>query len=106
MKKRRKKVTIAFVLVGIAIYFLAVFPTRSFLLQRQQVRSTVAKVKAMEASNQALQKQVNAMNSPSEIASIARSEYGLIKPGEKAFVVLPPSKSTTTTTTQVKSSKK
>lgn len=105
MKRRKKKLTIAIALVGIAVYFLAVFPTRSFLLQRQQVKSTVAKVKSMQSSNQTLQKQVNAMNSPSEIASIARSEYGLVKPGEKAYVVLPPSKSTTTTT-QVKSSKK
>lgn len=102
---RRKKLTIAIALVGIAVYFLAVFPTRSYLLQRQQVKATVAKVKAMQSSNQALQKQVNAMNSPSEIASIARSDYGLVKSGEKAFVVLPPSKSTTTTT-QARTSKK
>lgn len=98
MFKRGKKLTIALVIVGIAVYLLAVFPTRSYLLQRNQVKNTIAQVKAVQSSNQALQKKIDSMNSPSEIAHIARSQYGLIKPGEKAYVILPPSNSTTTTT--------
>ncbi len=98
MFKRGKKLTIALVVVGIAVYLLAVFPTRSYLLQRSQVRNTIAQVRAVESSNQTLQKKIDSMNSPSQIEQIARSHYGLIKPGEKAYVVLPPKDSTTTTT--------
>ena len=98
MFKYGKAVTIAVALIGIAVYLLAVFPTRSFLLQRQQVKSTVSQVTAVQNSNQTLQKEIGSMNSPSEIENIARSQYGLVKPGEKAFVVLPPSSSTTSTT--------
>lgn len=73
------------------MYLLAVFPTRSYLLQRSQVKNTIAQVKAVKSSNEAIQQEINALNSPSEIGRIARSQYGLVMPGEKAFVVLPPS---------------
>ncbi len=98
MFKYGRVVTIAVALIGIAVYLLAVFPTRSFMLQRQQVKSTVSQVRAIQNSNQILQQKIGSMNSPSVIENIARSQYGLIKPGEKAFVVLPPSSSTTSTT--------
>ena len=98
MLKRGRVVTIVLALVGITVYLLAVFPTRSYLIQRSQVNGTVSQVKSMENSNQALQGKINSMNSPSEIESIARSQYGLVKPGEKAYVVLPPSSPTSSTT--------
>lgn len=91
-------VTIAVALIGVTVYLLAVFPTRSFILQREQVKNTVSQVRAVTHSNQTLQKEIDSMNSPSEIENIARSQYGLVKPGEKAFVVLPPSSTTTSTT--------
>lgn len=97
MVKRSRKVTILVALLGLAVYLLAVFPTRSYLLQRSQVRHVVTQVNAVQSSNAQLQHQIDSMNSPSEIEKIARSQYGLIKPGEKAFVVLPPATTTTTT---------
>jgi cell division protein FtsB len=98
-------VTVAIALIGVTVYLLAVFPTRSYLIQRNQVKNSVSQVKAVEESNQALQKQINSMNSPSEIEKIARSQYGLVKPGEKAFVVLPPTPTTSTTVLGAGSSK-
>ncbi|NNN20090.1 MAG: septum formation initiator family protein [Acidimicrobiaceae bacterium] len=106
MIRRRRVVTIAIALVGITVYLLAVFPTRSYLLQRGQVKKTVAQVKLVENSNKTLQNQINSMNSPSVIENLARSQYGLVKPGEKAFVVLPPTSSTTSTTAAKKAGTK
>lgn len=97
MLTRSRKVTILVALLGVAVYLLAVFPTRSYLLQRSQVRHTISQVNAVQGANAQLQRQINSMNSPSQIENIARSQYGLVKPGEKAFVVLPPTTSTTTT---------
>lgn len=103
--RRSRVVTLLIALVGLTVYLLAVFPTRSYLLQRSQVRNTISQVKAVENSNNALQGQINSMNSPSEIESVARSQYGLIKPGEKAFVVLPPNSPTTSTSTPASTNK-
>ena len=97
MIRRSRVVKILIALVGITVYLLAVFPARSYLIQRGQVKNTISQVRAVEKSNQVLQEKINSMNSPSEIETIARSQYGLVKPGEKAFVVLPPTASTTTT---------
>lgn len=90
-------------LVGVAVYLLAVFPTRSFLLQRDQVKKAETQFQSVQQANVSLQNKINSMNSPTQIERIARSQYGLVKPGEKAFVVLPPASTTTTTVAKSKS---
>lgn len=93
---KRRRVTILLVLLGLAVYLLAVFPTRSYLLQRAQVRHTESQLNTVVSSNQSLQRKIDSMNSPSQIENVARSQYGLVKPGEKAYIVLPPPSTTTT----------
>jgi cell division protein FtsL len=87
-------------LVLVAILFLFVFPTRSFLAQRHQIGAAQHDLDVLQAQNRKLENEAALLKTPAEIERIARTEYGMTRPGEQAYAVVPaPTPSTTTTTT-------
>jgi len=87
---------LAVVLVGVLFGF--VYPTRTFLDQRSATQTAQAHLDLLRAQNAQLADQARKLNDDAEIARIARELYGLVKPGEQPFVILPVSPTTTTTT--------
>ena len=83
----------------IAGMFLFVFPTRSYLAQQRQVRTTRHSVEVLEAQNSELAREARELQSPGEIERLARVEFNMVLPGEQAYNVLPPASAATTTTT-------
>jgi cell division protein FtsB len=85
----------------VAMMFLFVFPTRSYLAQKRQVGRAAHAVKVLEAQNAVLAQEAKRLKTPSEIERLAREQFNLIRPGEQAYnvVVAPASPSVTTTTT-------
>lgn len=73
---------VAFLLVG-------VFPTRTFLAQRASTNDAARQVAALRARNKALGTQIDRLQTPEEIERIARQEYGMVRPGEEAYAILP-----------------
>ena len=74
-------------LVGLAIVLAGVFPFRQLIAQERLVDNTRAQLEALEAENELLQEQIDAVQSPAELERIAREQYGMSRPGETIYVV-------------------
>ncbi len=77
----------AVVLAGALL--LMVLPTRTYLQQRSRAAALEHQLSEAEARNAELQARVTLLDTPAEIERIARQQYGLVKPGEQAYAVLP-----------------
>jgi cell division protein FtsL len=86
-------------LVFVAMMFLFVFPTRSYLAQQGQVRTARHAVAVLRAQNEQLAREAKRLQTPAEIERLARSQFNMACPGEQAYNVVPPRGVATTTTT-------
>jgi hypothetical protein len=73
-------------IAALAVY---VFPTRTWLDQRAALAETEAELHELRAEREALEQRVTELDSDGQIEEIARSQYGLVLPGEEAYAVLP-----------------
>ena len=80
-------------LVGgaILVVFLVagVFPTRTYLHQRDAIAAEEAKVAVLSAENEKLTVKVDRLHTDAEIERLAREQYNLVRPGEEAYAILP-----------------
>ncbi len=65
------------------------FPVRTLLSQRHQLTTTSAQVAALRADNRALSAEAAHLASGPTIDGLARSDFGFVQPGQKAYTVLP-----------------
>ena len=88
----RTRLAVAFLGSTVVVVFLAVavFPTRLWLGQRQEIADAQHRVAVLDHTNAALKKRVQELDSDSAIERIAREQHNLVKPGEDAYAVLPP----------------
>ena len=94
--RRAWPVLVAVVLIG--LLFVAVFPTRTWLSQRQETAAATEQLQVLTKENTKLTARVKALRSDDEIERLAREQYNLVKPGEEAYALLPGPSSATTTT--------
>jgi cell division protein FtsB len=73
----------------LALLVLVVFPTRSYLRERGNMNSAAHQLQALNAQNRQLTDQIGRLTSDSEIERLARKDYGLVKPGEEAYAIVP-----------------
>ena len=85
-------------LVLVAMMFLFVFPTRSYLAQQRQVRNARHAVSVLHAQNAQLATEAKRLQTPEEIERLARSQFNMVFPGEQAYNVVPARGVATTTT--------
>ena len=85
------------VVVG-GIVFLFVLPGRTWLDQGRAMSKSERQLAVLSQENQALTKRAADLQSTAYVEQLARQEYGLVLPGEKAYGILFPAESTTTTT--------
>jgi cell division protein FtsB len=83
------KITMA-VLVIVGAMYLFAYPARTYLAQKQAIAVQERTISVLKAEDSKLAGDSSALQSPATIARIARQEYGLVKPGQQAFMVLPP----------------
>ena len=86
---RRQGWVVAAAVVVIGVLFVAVFPTRTWLAQRQDLEATERKVAVLAAQNASLEARVTRLNTDAEIERLAREQYNLVRPGEEAYAILP-----------------
>ena len=77
------------VLVIVGILFVAVLPTRTLLQQRRDTKAATAELRELRERNAALEERARRLRDPREIEQLAREQYGLVRPGEEPYVVLP-----------------
>jgi cell division protein FtsB len=82
-------VLVALVVVGGFVFAFAL-PGRTYLEQRRDVRRAEQRVQVLEQETAKLDRRAGELQTPEEIERIAREQYGLAKPGETAFAILPP----------------
>jgi len=77
-------------LAALAFTVSGVFPFRQLIQQRQQVDAASQQLDTLRAENDRLAEELDALHTDDEIERIAREQYGLVRPGEEAFVVIVP----------------
>jgi cell division protein FtsB len=77
------------VLVIVGILFVAVLPTRTLLQQRRDTKAATAELRELRERNAELEERASRLRDPREIEQLAREQYGLVRPGEEPYVVLP-----------------
>ena len=77
----------ALVLLG-AMYLFA-FPARTYLAQKQDIAVQERTIAVLNSENAKLAHERSALQRDATIEEIARQEYGLVKPGQQAFMVVP-----------------
>jgi cell division protein FtsB len=87
----RRKATVraalgSVVLVGLLFAF--VYPTRTFLDQRADTNRARAQLELLRSENERLAQETKKLQSDSEIERRGRA-YGLVRPGERPFVIIP-----------------
>jgi cell division protein FtsB len=84
-----------FLVVGLVIALMsamAIGPTRQLLAQRDRISGMEDELHDIESSNRQLEDRIARLNDPDYLEQQARAQSGLVRPGEKAFVVMPPSR--------------
>ena len=77
-------------IVVVGVLFLLVFPARTYLGQRRSLAAAEHRVSVLSGENATLDQRVAKLQDQAEIERIAREQYGLVKPGEEAYAILPP----------------
>jgi cell division protein FtsB len=78
------------VVVALALILFLVLPTRTWLGQRASIGDTTHRLGVLNQENDALANRVAALQTPEEIERVARQQYGMVRPGEQAYTVVPP----------------
>ena len=89
VERRRAR---AIVLAAAVFAFVVVFftlPWSVMASQHQQLASDSSQVTALESENRALSAQAGALADPAAAAGLAREDYGLVRPGQRAYAILP-----------------
>ncbi|MHB1533755.1 MAG: FtsB family cell division protein [Acidimicrobiales bacterium] len=73
----------------VGVIFLFVLPGRTLLSQQHTIARTSAQISMLTHENAQLRARVAQLRSDTQIEQIARQEYGLVMPGQQAYVIVP-----------------
>ncbi len=85
---RARQIFVAAFFGSIALLALE-FPLHTLLNQRSQISQVASELSTVRSHNVALNSDISSLSKSSRIASIAHEEYGLVKPGQRSYVILP-----------------
>ena len=88
-----------FGLAGVAFVALLayLFPVRTYLEQQQRISASNHRLQVLGQQTDDLRAQRKRLETKSEIERIARDRFGMVKPGEQPWAVVPGASTTTTT---------
>ena len=77
-------------LVGLAMaMFLLGFPLRTYMEQRSALGQARATAARLAVDNTTLKAEAAQLQTPAEIERLARQRYGLVRPGQEEYAILP-----------------
>ena len=65
------------------------FPLSELLRQRSELVGLAGQLQAVDSHNALLKSDIASLSQPSTIAAIAHQDYGLVRPGQRSYVILP-----------------
>jgi len=77
-------------LVAVVVTAAGIFPFRQIIADRRTVSLAQEKLLALREENSHLEDEVAALESDAEVERLAREQFGLVLPGETAYVVVAP----------------
>lgn len=83
------QVVIVMLVVGLA-GVMAIEPTRQLLEQRGRISGMSDELHSIKSSSQRLENRVARLQDPDYLEQQARSQSGLVRPGETSVIVMPP----------------
>jgi cell division protein DivIC len=86
---------VVFLLILGLLGAMAIQPTRQLMAQRSRIHEATLELAQVLKSNHRLQGRIDRLQDPDYVDQLARSQAGLVKPGEIPFVVMPPGRSST-----------
>ncbi len=101
VKRRRAialRLSVALVVV-VGLLFVVVFPLQSWLDQRSAIDASQRRLEVLRRERTKLEAEARHLRSDATVEQIARSRYGMVRPGEQPYAVVPDSAAPTSTTT-------
>jgi cell division protein FtsB len=99
---RRRRTLLTATLLGLALVgllFVFVYPTRTYLQQRIQISAAQHHLAQLHRDTAHLESQSRQLQTAAAVERIAREQYGLVRPGETPYVIVPTAPPATTPTT-------
>ncbi len=87
--KRRGWLIPLFLVVGLSIATINVFPIRQLIAQNREIQVRETELLEIQRENARLEREIEALYNPAAIERIARSDFGYVRPGEISYVVFP-----------------
>ena len=73
----------------IAALFVFVFPSQALLTQRSEISDARENLATLQEQNERLAAEAARLADPAAIERLARERFNLVRPGERAFAVIP-----------------
>ncbi|HVC69394.1 MAG TPA: septum formation initiator family protein [Acidimicrobiales bacterium] len=96
-ERRRARAVLLVAAVFAFVVVLFTMPWSVLASQRQQLTSDSSQVSDLQAENRVLSAQASQLADPTAVAGLARQDYGLVRPGQRAYDILPPAGSASST---------
>ena len=77
----------ALVIVSGLLTVVGVLPASTYTRQRRDTSALSARLAAIQADNASLQHQVRRLRSDTEIARLAREQFGMVLPGQEVYAI-------------------
>ena len=95
---RRRRTILTTVLGALAIVgflFAFVYPTSTYFRQRSQIGDANERLARLEVETKRLEQASKKLLGDKEVERLAREQYGLVRPGETSYVLVPTTPTTT-----------
>ncbi|MDH3605683.1 MAG: septum formation initiator family protein [Acidimicrobiia bacterium] len=89
MTRRRIPMLATTLVFFLAVMLVGLVPFRQILTQREAVSDAEDRLVALEHANAQLADELAALETPVEVERRAREDFGLVRPGEVAYIVVP-----------------
>lgn len=86
---RRARAALVVAVVFAAVMIGTGFPLGTLFHQRSELAAAASQLARVKRNNATLQAEISSLSTRATIVAIAREEYGLVRPGQQAIVVLP-----------------
>ncbi len=88
-QRRRVIMAIGLGLALIAFMFAFVLPTQTYLSQRDEIGRAEERLEVIRRETAELKADTERLEGDAEVERIAREQYGLVRPGETPYVIVP-----------------
>ena len=86
---RRARWSLALLVALAMAMFLLGFPLRTYMEQRSALGQARATADRLAVDNRSLKSEAARLQTPGEIERLARERYGLVRPGQEEYAILP-----------------